>query len=222
VPVLIEWSISCCRVIRFLCFVGLASLVSVAADGVVLSGVDEAAGAGVAAAGVGEAAGVDEAAGAGAGAGVVAAGAGVAGAVAAGGVAASVPAAGAVWANARPVEKVATTVAAKAAEIREYSFIGMLRWYQPRNHRKLSSWLLEWKMTGCWTAVPQARRDQAEGCASPMAAAAAPPPLSDLPSSASRCGRTTVTVQTASAATLAETLPSNVRSIESWRAPRMR
>jgi len=129
VPVSIEWSISCCRVIRFLFFAGLASLVSAAVDGVVVAGVDEAAGSGVAAVGAGEAAGADDAAGAGvaaagvAGAGVVAAGAGVAGAVAAGGVAASVPAAGGVWANARPAEKVATTVAAKAAEIREYSFI---------------------------------------------------------------------------------------------------
>jgi len=41
--------------------------------------------------------------------------------------------------------------------------------------------------------------------------AAAPPPASDLASSASRCGRTTVTVQTASAATLAETLPSKLQ-----------
>ena len=127
VPVLIEWSISCCRVIRFLLFAGLASLVSVASDGVVAAGVDDAAGAGVAAAGAGEASGVDEAAGAGAGeadvagvgVGAVAAGAGVAGAVAAGGVAASVPAAGGVWANARPAEKVTTTVATTAAEIRE-------------------------------------------------------------------------------------------------------
>jgi len=140
VPVASEWLISCCRVIRFLFFVGVASLVSVAVDGVVLSGVDDAAGAGVAAAGAGEAAGADDAAGAGvaaagaAGAGVVAAGAGVAGAVAAGGGAASVPAAGGVWANARPAEKVATTAAAKAAEIREYSFIRTLRWYQPCNH----------------------------------------------------------------------------------------
>jgi hypothetical protein len=131
VPLAIEWSISCCRVIRFLFFVGLASLVSVASDGVVAAGVDDAAGAGVTAAGAGEAAGADEAAGAGvgeadvagAGVGAVAAGAGVAGAVAAGGVAVSVPAAGGVWANARPAEKVTTTVAAKAAAMRKYSFI---------------------------------------------------------------------------------------------------
>jgi hypothetical protein len=126
VPVSIEWSISCCRVIRFFLFVGLASLVSAAVDGVVEVGVEEAAGVGA-----GVAAGADEAAGAGAaatgvvgaGVGVVAAGAGVAGAAAAGGAAASVPAAGAVWANARPTEKVATTIAAKAAAIRKYSFI---------------------------------------------------------------------------------------------------
>ena len=128
-PVSIEWSISCCRVSRLFFLVGLASLLSVAADDGAAVGVDDAAGVGVAAVGAGEAAGADDAAGAGvaaagvAGVGVVAAGAGVAGAVAAGGVAASVPAAGGVWANARPAEKVATTVAAKAAEIREYSFI---------------------------------------------------------------------------------------------------
>ena len=129
-PVSIEWSISCCRVIRLFFLVGLASsLLSVAADDGAAVGVDDAAGVGMAAVGAGEAAGADDAAGAGVaaaagagvGVGVVAVGAGVAGAAAAGG--ASVPAAGGVWANARPAEKVATTVAAKAAEIREYSFI---------------------------------------------------------------------------------------------------
>ena len=43
-------------------------------------------------------------------------------------------------------------------------------------------------------------------------------PLAAAPT-ASRGGRTTVTVQAASAATLAETLPSSVRSIEFCRAP---
>ena len=117
VPVLIEWSISCCRVIRVFFLVGLASLVSAAVDGVVMAGVDEAAGAGAAAVGAGEAAGADEAAGAGVAAGVGVAG--VAGAVAAGG--ASV--AGAVWASAGPAERLATTVAVKAAEIRKYFFM---------------------------------------------------------------------------------------------------
>lgn len=108
-PVAIEWSISCCRVIRFFVFTGAAGLVSGS-----FGAADEVVGAGVAG-GVDDAAGAATDAAGAAGVAGAAAGGAAAGAAVAAGVAASVAGAGVVCAKARPVGHDSDTSAAKAA-----------------------------------------------------------------------------------------------------------